>query len=81
MKALDTLAGSKKYVFSDSKPSDVDFVLFGIFAQILYNDKGPFNSFLHSDCQNLMKHTLNMKETYWPDWNENTLLSRKKNAK
>ena len=78
MKALDLMIGSKKYVFSDTKPSDVDFVIFGMFAQILYNDRGPFNNFLNSDCQNLLKHTLNIKQTYWPDWDENTLKARMK---
>jgi hypothetical protein len=77
MKALDFMIGSKKYVFSDTKPSDVDFVIFGMFAQILFNDRGPFNSFLISDCQNLLKHTQNLKQTYWPDWDENTLTARK----
>ena len=77
MKALDFMIGSKKYVFSDTKPSDVDFVIFGMFAQILFNDRGPLNSFLISDCQNLLKHTHNVKQTYWPDWDENTLKARK----
>ena len=78
MKALDIMVGNKKFVFSDKEPSDVDFVIFGMFAQILYNDRGPFNAYLKSDCQNLLKHTLNIKQIYWPDWEENTLMARKK---
>ena len=81
MKALNILIGTKKYVFSDTKPSDIDCVLFGTVAQILYNDKGPFNQYLNSDCQNLLRHTLNMKQIYWPDWEENTLLNKQRKTK
>lgn len=46
--ALNTLVGDKKYLFSDSKPCDVDFAIFGICAQIKFNDQGPFNHYFNS---------------------------------
>lgn len=55
MRALDTLIGKKKFVFSDEKPSDIDFVIFGLCAQIKYTDKGAFNRFMLSKLDFILK--------------------------
>jgi hypothetical protein len=46
--ALNVLVGKKKYLFSDSKPCDTDFALFGLCAQFLYNEVGPLHFHLKS---------------------------------
>ena len=49
LSALNTLLGEKKFLFSDSKPCNTDFMLFGICAQIKFTDRGPLN--LHFICK------------------------------
>lgn len=47
MKAINTLIGNKKFLFGD-KPCEADAMVFGLCAQLKYNDQGPFNKYLHS---------------------------------
>lgn len=76
LKALNTLIGNKKFIFSDNKPSDMDFAVFGNIAQIIYNNIEPLNQFILTDCQNLAKHTENIKLTYWKDWDDNIRMTK-----
>ena len=46
--ALNTLIGSKKYLFSDTNPCDADFSIFGVCAQFFHTDSGPLNLYLRS---------------------------------
>jgi hypothetical protein len=48
LKAVDTIIGNKKYLFSDSKPCDSDFAVFGHIAQIIYCDMEPLHQYLIS---------------------------------
>lgn len=77
--AVDFLVGDKKFLFSDEKPSDADFAVFGLVAQFLWNDTGIVHNYLKADCQNLVRHSENIKATYWKDWN-NHLLRVKDNS-
>lgn len=77
MKALDVLIGQKKYLLSDTQPSDVDFSIFGVCCQFKYNDKSPLNTFMITKCHNVVRHMENMQATYWPDWNENIGANRR----
>lgn len=43
LSALDKLLGARKFFFSDSKPSNVDMIVFGVSAQIKFTDRGPLN--------------------------------------
>lgn len=46
LNALNLLLGEKKFVFGDTKPSNIDFSLFGLLVQIKYTDRGPLNHHL-----------------------------------
>lgn len=48
LKAVDTIIGNKKYLFSDSKPCDTDFAVFGHIAQIIHCDMEPYHQYLIS---------------------------------
>ena len=48
MNAINVLIGKKKYIFSDTEPSLVDFSIFGVCSQIKYNDTGVLNMYLKS---------------------------------
>jgi hypothetical protein len=49
LRSLNDLIGNKKFLFSDTKPCDVDFSIFGVCSQIKYNDLGPLNQFLNGN--------------------------------
>lgn len=70
LNALNTLIGKKKYLFSDSEPCDADFAIFGVCSQIKFNDRGPINHHLITECPHLNRQIDNIKEAYWKDWNE-----------
>ena len=46
--ALNSLLGKSKFFFSDSTPCEADFAVFGLTAQLKYNDTGLMNHFLQS---------------------------------
>jgi hypothetical protein len=48
LKAINTLIGNKKFLFSDSQPCDTDFAIFGLTAQIKFNDRAILNRYLNS---------------------------------
>jgi hypothetical protein len=48
LSTLNTLIGKKKFLLSDSNPCDTDFAVFGLVAQIKYNDSGVLNHYLTS---------------------------------
>jgi len=73
LKALDVVLGENKFFFSKEKPCDVDFAVFGLVAQLVYNDTTAVNHFLNDECHNLVRHCENMKQTYWPDWDKNVV--------
>lgn len=52
MNAINVLIGKKKYIFSDTEPSLVDFSIFGVCSQIKYNDTGVLNMYLKSKLKN-----------------------------
>ena len=58
MNAINVLIGKKKYIFSDTEPSLVDFSIFGVCSQIKYNDTGVLNIYLNSNLKNLNKYIL-----------------------
>lgn len=43
LSAVDKIIGNKKFLFSDTKPSTVDFTVFALCAQIKFTDRGPLN--------------------------------------
>lgn len=49
LSALDKILGERKFLFSDTKPCNVDFILFGVSAEIKFTDRGPLN--LHFICK------------------------------
>lgn len=69
LSALEVLLDGKKYFFSNEKPCDADFAVFGFTCQLLFNDSYFMNKFMKAECPNLVKHNQTIKETYWPDWN------------
>lgn len=76
LKALNVLLGEKKFFFSNEKPCDADFAVYGLVAQLVFNDTGAIHHFLNDECQSLVKHCQNMKEMYWPDWDQNIVSTK-----
>ncbi len=48
LKALNFLIGKNKFLFSDERPCVADCAVFGLTAQIKYNDTGLLNHFMQS---------------------------------
>jgi hypothetical protein len=49
LKALNDIVGSKKYVLTNDKPSEIDAAVFGMCVQYVYCDLGPMNQFIKSN--------------------------------
>lgn len=56
LSAVDTILGEKKFMFSDTKPSNLDFMVFALSVEIKYTDRGPLN--LHFICEFAFNLTL-----------------------
>ena len=67
--AINNFIGDKKYLLGD-KVCDTDATLFGLLCQIWCHDRKTLNTHLTKNCPNLLRYLNNMKETYWPDWNQ-----------
>ena len=48
LKAINDLIGSKKFLFDNEKPCEADASIFGMCAEFIYCDLGPFNHYLKS---------------------------------
>ncbi len=48
LNALNAIVGSKKFLFGDDKPCEFDASVFGMCAQLIYQDRGPLNHFIMS---------------------------------
>ena len=48
LKAFNDIIGTNKFIFG-YEVSDVDAALFGILAQVMFNDRGPLNDYLISN--------------------------------
>lgn len=44
--SLETLIGNKNFLFSDEKPCEADFALFGTSSQLIFNDTHIVNKYL-----------------------------------
>lgn len=68
--AISSFLGEKTF-FMGEEPCEVDCVLFGMIAMILYNMPGSKHEKLIKDVLvNLVSYCERMKNKYWPDWNE-----------
>lgn len=47
--ALNVLVGENKYFFSNDKPSEADFAVFGLVAELLWTDTGVINKYLRGN--------------------------------
>ena len=68
--AINSFISNKKFLLGD-KVCDADAALFGMLAQIWCHDRKTLYNHLTSNCPNIVRYLKTMKETYWPDWNEN----------
>jgi len=69
LKALNDYLQGKKYLAGD-KPCNEDASVFGIVAQLVFADRGSMNKFIKEKCPNVQAYIENMKNTYWPDWDQ-----------
>ncbi len=68
-KAIEQFLSGKKFLMGD-KVCNEDASLFGILCQCVYHDRGPLNEYVKNECPNILKYIENIKNTYWPDWND-----------
>lgn len=74
--SLEFLIGQKYFLFSNDKPSEADFALFGLIAQFRYNDKEVIHQYLETQCPNIIRSFDHIKSTYWKDWDANCLKTK-----
>lgn len=73
--AISNYLGDKTFFMGD-EPCEVDCVLFGMVAMILYNMPGSkHQKFIREELDNLVSYCERMKNEYWPDWNERIMNS------
>lgn len=76
--ALSALLGEKEYFFG-SEPTLLDCMVFGHLAQFLYIDIGfPQKTFLESNCRNLVALVEKMKQRFYPQWDEEIVVAKKR---
>ncbi|KAH7726458.1 failed axon connections protein [Aphelenchoides avenae] len=70
LKALSVFLDDKKYLMG-GKPSSLDATAFGHLCQFYYC---PMNkdvkNYMDQECRNLVDYLRNMRDEFWPDWNE-----------
>jgi hypothetical protein len=49
LNALNTIVGSKKFLFGDDKPCEYDASVFGMCVQFIHQDRGPLNHHIMSE--------------------------------
>ena len=70
IKAVSDYLGEKKFMMGN-KASLVDAAVFGIMANFVWADTdSPMHTMIKTNCQNIEKFCIAMKETFWPDWDE-----------
>ena len=58
-------------MFGDTA-SEIDACVFGHLAQYRWAcPNSPGESFMRNRCPNLWKYCDTVRDTYWPDWDEN----------
>lgn len=70
--AASAVLGEKKFLFGD-KPCLADAVLFAFIACATWNcPQSPFAELTKTKATNLERHAQQMKDLYYPDWDEIT---------
>ena len=70
LRAVSELLGKKKFVMGN-KPCLLDAVMFGLVAVFIWNvPRSPQAKLIRSELKNLEKHCYNIKEEYFPDWDQ-----------
>ncbi|XP_064597671.1 failed axon connections homolog [Liolophura sinensis] len=77
LQALSEFLGTKPFLLG-REPSQVDCAVFGQLSQFKWNMHGCLaNTLVTETFPNLSAYCERMKERYWPDWDEHTLMGRK----
>jgi len=70
LRSISTYLSSKQFLHGDT-PTQVDAVLFGYLAQIIYVPlESPHQKLINSECRNLARYCDRIKTRFWPDWDE-----------
>ncbi|XP_068679270.1 failed axon connections homolog [Montipora foliosa] len=70
LKAVSQLLGKKKFVMG-RKPCLLDAALFALVSVLIWNVPGsPQAKLIRSELKNLEEHCYNIKEEYFPDWDQ-----------
>lgn len=76
IKAVSVLLGEKPFLLGET-PSSYDCTVFGFIGIVLLSGlDSPFVKYIHENANNLIKYCERMKTSYWPDWNENSLVEK-----
>ncbi|XP_064596807.1 failed axon connections homolog [Liolophura sinensis] len=77
LQAISEFLGTKPFLLG-REPSQVDCAVFGQLSQFKWNMHGCLaNTLVTETFPNLSAYCERMKERYWPDWDEHTLMGRK----
>ena len=70
LRAVSELLGEKKFVMGN-KPCLLDAVMFGLVSVFIWNvPSSPQAKLIRSELKNLEEHCYNIKEEYFPDWDQ-----------
>jgi len=70
IRSISAYLGTKQFLHGDT-PTQVDAVLFGYLAQILYIPlESPHKKLINTECKNLVRYLDRIKARVWPDWDE-----------
>ena len=66
--AVSNYLGKKPFMMGQ-EPTLVDASVFGLMANLLWQDVGsPHSSMLQNEFRNIEEYCERMKERFWPDW-------------
>ncbi|KAI6214264.1 hypothetical protein M3Y94_00246900 [Aphelenchoides besseyi] len=72
LKALSVFLGNKPFMMGEQSCS-LDATAFGHLCMFIYTPTNrDIQQYIETECRNLMDFVRNMKDLYWPDWNEAT---------
>lgn len=70
LRAVSELLGRKKFVMGN-KPCLLDAVMFGLVSVFIWNvPRSPQAKLIRSELKNLQEHCYNIREEYFPDWDQ-----------
>lgn len=69
--AISKILGDNGFFLGTEAPTTIDCTLYGHLVQFLYIPMNfPQKQFVRENCPNILRYLDRMKDTLWPDWEE-----------